>query len=231
MYCSLRGITNIIRIFVPAGILSLLILSCTSGNDVVTDIDGNVYRTVTIGNQVWMAENLLVTHYRNGDPIDYIASNVQWSNTSAGAYCNYNNDTTHAKTYGRLYNWYAVNDPRNIAPEGWRIPTQEDWQMLVNYLGGDTIAGGKLKAINTGWLHPNNGATNESGFTALPGGYRYTPNGTFYTLGSNGYWWSAFTTIQLYSWTPRVFEDFANVNRESYYKTYGFSVRCIKENR
>lgn len=144
---------------------------CSDCPPTVTDYDGNVYQTVLIGDQCWMMENLKVTHYRNGDPIPHVTDGVTWGNLTSGAYCNYNNDEGNVATYGRLYNWYAVDDSRNIAPAGWHVPSDAEWQTLVDYLGGDAVAGGKMKeAGTTHWASPNTGATNESGFTALPGG-------------------------------------------------------------
>jgi len=167
----------------------------------VTDIDGNVYKTVKIGNQWWMAENLKVTRYRNGDPIPNITDNHTWVDLSTGAYCNYNNDISNVATYGRLYNWYAVDESRNIAPAGWHVPTDDEWKQLEIYLGMSpteadethwrgTDEGGKLKETGTThWYSPNTGATNESGFTALPGGYRVS--GGFSSLGFGAYFWSS----------------------------------------
>jgi len=143
-----------------------------SSTGTMTDIDGNVYETVTIGTQVWMAENLKVTHYRNGNTILHIIDWFSWF-TLTGAYCEYDNDVNNVAVYGRLYNWYAVNDSRYIAPVGWHVPSDAEWLTLVDYLGGDTVADGKMKEIGTThWVSPNTGATNESGFSALPGGYR-----------------------------------------------------------
>ena len=152
----------------------------------VTDYDGNTYKTVKIGKQIWMAENLNVSHYRNGDIIPEVKNPDEWSKLTTGAWCYYENDSENGKTYGKLYNWFAVNDPRGLAPEGWHIPTDAEWTHLTEYLGGKEIektyqgiyyweiadVGGKLKAT-TLWKSPNEGATNSSGFTAFPGGYRY----------------------------------------------------------
>jgi uncharacterized protein (TIGR02145 family) len=123
--------------------------NATSSSGTVTDIDGNVYQTVTLGGQVWMAENLKVTRYRNGDPIPCVNDASAWSGLSTGAYCHYNNDFNNAAIYGRLYNWYAVSDSRNIAPGGWHVPTDTEWQTLVDLLGGSSVAGGKMKTTGT----------------------------------------------------------------------------------
>ena len=139
------------------GATFLILVSCggaqqmiqsTSAHDSVTDIDGNVYKTAKIGNQWWMAENLRVTHYRNGDKIPNLSGDEEWDNAN-GAYCCYNNDSANIAKYGMLYNWFAVADSRNIAPEGWHVPTDEEWQVLVDYLGGAALAGGKLKSKGT----------------------------------------------------------------------------------
>ena len=146
--------------------------TATLSGGTVVDIDGNVYNTVTIGTQVWMVENLKTTKYRNGDAIPNVTGNASWVALSTGAYCWYNNDAaTYKATYGALYNWYAVGDSRNIAPSGWHVATDSEWTTLSTFLGGESIAGDKLKEIGTShWLSPNTGATNSNGFTAFPGG-------------------------------------------------------------
>jgi uncharacterized protein (TIGR02145 family) len=139
----------------------------------VTDYDGNVYQTVQIGTQIWLKENLKTTHYRDGTAIPNVSDQNQWSNLTSGAYCNYNNSTSNSDIYGRLYNWYAVCNSHNLAPEGWHISTDAEWTTLRDFLGGPEVAGGKIKEAGfTHWSSPNTGATNESGFTALGGGYR-----------------------------------------------------------
>jgi uncharacterized protein (TIGR02145 family) len=158
--------------------------------EIITDIDGNIYHTITIGTQVWMVENLNVTHYRNGDPIPNITDSASWRNLTIGAYCNYNNADSNSKTYGKLYNWYVCDINHIIAPAGWHVPNSYDWLTLILYLGTESVAGGKLK--ETGfrhWTDPNGSATNEMGFTALPGGYRV--DGAFVGLSINGNWWTS----------------------------------------
>jgi uncharacterized protein (TIGR02145 family) len=196
----------------------------------VTDIDGNVYKTVTIGTQEWMAEHLKVTHYRNGDTIPNVTVNATWAGLTTGAWCEYNNSAANAVVYGRLYNWYAVNDSRNIAPDGWHVATDAEWQTLINYLGGDAVAGGKLKEDGTAhWHSPNTGATDESNFTALPGGYRGA-SGNFLSLGYNTNCWSSTVYSTPYAWYRYLDYDNASVGH-SYYgdKPYGFAVRCVKD--
>ena len=140
----------------------------------VTDIDGNIYHTVTIGNQVWMKENLKTTKYKNATNIEYIGSDgLVWQLNTTGAYAWYNNDSTWKYTYGALYNWSAVNSAKGLCPAGWHVPSDAEWTILTTYLGGANIAGGKMKETSTLlWESPNTGATNKSGFTALPGGYQ-----------------------------------------------------------
>jgi len=207
--------------------LILLIYSCKN-NETLTDVDGNVYKTIKIGNQIWMAENLRTTKYLNGNPIYQLRDAKSWSTTQDGAYCTYNNDSVYLKDYGRLYNWHAVSDPRGLAPEGWHIPRPEEIATLIEYLKGDTIAAGKMKIDNINFWLGENSSTNESGFSALPGGYRFGDDGSFHTLGSNGYWWTSTQSYEIFSWSARVFEAFADVNRDKAYMNYGLSVRCIK---
>jgi uncharacterized protein (TIGR02145 family) len=203
----------------------------SSYSGMVTDIDGNVYQTVTIGTQVWMAENLKVTHYRNGEAIPNVTDGTTWESLTTGAYCNYNNDINNAATYGRLYNWYAAVDSRNIAPEGWHVPSDAEWQTLVDYLGGNLVAGGKMKeAGTTHWLSPNTGATNESGFSGLPGGGRVAP-GIYGNKGNYAYFWSATEEVELsgYAWLRSLDFDNSGISRYGHCMPWGYSVRCVKD--
>ena len=194
------------------------------------DIDGNEYATVIIGNQVWMSENLKVTKYRDGTAIPTGLSNSEWENTTSGAYAVYDNNETHADTYGYLYNWYAVDDSRNIAPDGWHVPTDDEWTTLTDYLGGTSVAGGKMKETGTShWNSPNTGATNESGFTAFPGGYRYGSNGYYNDVGSYGYFWSSSEPHSSNAWERKLYYDDSGVNRVNTIKKRGFSVRCVRD--
>jgi len=200
----------------------------------VTDIDGNVYNTITIGTQVWMVENLKVTHYRNGVSIPNVTDGTEWGNLTTGAYCNYNNDANISTTYGRLYNWYAVDDSRNIAPMGWHVPTNPELTTLIEYLEGESIAGGKLKETGTShWYSPNTGATNESGFTALPGGCRCPcPYWTFAGISSAGYWWAATEVGAMDLWGICLWYNYAGVYYDELgadVKPLGYSVRCLKD--
>jgi uncharacterized protein (TIGR02145 family) len=196
----------------------------------VTDIDGNVYATLQIGTQTWMVENLKVKHYRNGDPIPNVEDTTAWGTLSSGAFCWYNNDSSNNVTYGKMYNWFAVADIRNIAPDGWHVPTDAEWTILINYLGNANIAGGKMKETGTlHWYSPNAGATNESGFTALPGGYRYTDNGSFRQMGYDGDWWSRTEVDANFAWFRNIYYNFASSGRYYYKKENGFSVRCVMD--
>ena len=220
-----------------AGLLLPLINNCTKEetkttdqtSGTVTDIDGNIYHTVTIGTQVWMVENLKVTKYRNGNPIPNVTDNTAWGASTTGAYCNYNNDVNNSITYGRLYNWYAANDIRKIAPIGWHVPTESDWTILITYLGGKSVAGGKLREKGTThWRNPNNGATNESGFTALPGGNRDS-NGTFGLIDENGGFWVSTESYGYDYWANYVVYNTNSVAGYGSYEYGGFSIRCIKD--
>jgi len=197
--------------------------------ETVTDIDGNVYRTVRIGDQVWMAENLKVNRYRNGDMIPNIIENEKWKRMNSGAWCNYNNEQILDSKYGKLYNWFAANDIRNIAPNGWHLPTNEDWLKLIEFLGGEEFTGGKLKNNESAnWKNTNNGETNKNGFSPLFGGYRYS-NSTFYDLGFNSYWWSSLEAGIYFAWNIYLSSKEIKANRSHNNKVCGFSVRCIKD--
>jgi len=199
----------------------------TVENETVTDVDGNVYKTVKIGNQVWMAENLNVTHYRNGDAIPKVSSDYDWENLTSGALCEYNNDDSNRKKYGNLYNWLAVNEPRRITPQGWHIPSNEEWTILLNNLGENE--GGKLKETSTmHWTSPNTGATNQLGFTALPGGDR-EKNGGFWGISKYGGWWSSSKSETNNASCLYLYNDDSSVDRDSKSILCGLSVRCIKD--
>ncbi len=194
-----------------------------------TDIDGNVYHEVKIGNQTWMKENLKTTRYRNGVDITTNLSSVDWQSNITGACADYNNDPPITVVYGKLYNWYAVANPLGLCPVNWHVPSDSEWTELANYLGGDSIAGGKLKEIGVShWATPNTNATNSSSFTGLPGGYRL-PTGAYYNIYAVGFWWSATQD----SLTGAYFRSLNSSNddlfRNSYKETYGFSLRCVKD--
>jgi uncharacterized protein (TIGR02145 family) len=206
----------------------------------VTDIDGNLYQIVTIGTQVWMAENLKVTHYSNGDDIPNVTDGITWIGLTTGAYCEYDNDINNVATYGRLYNWYAIADSRNIAPMGWHIPSDAEWKQLEMYLGMSqaqadttgwrgTTEGGKIKEIGTThWFSPNAGATNESGFSGLPGGYSLD-DGTYWAIGWSAYFWLSTGYGSNTAWYRYLHNDRSVVYRSDRGKRCGFSVRCVRD--
>lgn len=207
----------------------LFTVSCQKSNDTcpatVTDIDGNVYHTVSIGSQCWTVENLRSTRYNDGAALLTGLNDSTWMADTSGAFCLYDNDVSNNATYGKLYNFYAVKTGK-LAPAGWHIPSKEEWMALKDYLGGESVAGNKMKA-NTGiWTsYPGIVNSNSSGFTGLPGGYRYDH---FYNLGYHAYFWSATeesgTGVASYlsydkAFTPTFFNS----------KHDGLSVRCIKD--
>ncbi len=196
----------------------------------VKDIYGNVYKTVTIGTQVWMAENLKTTKFNDGTAIPLVTDDKAWEALTTPAYCWYKNDATANKnTYGALYNLYAVN-ANKLCPIGWHASTDAEWTTLTTSLGGDSVAGGKLKEAGTvHWQSPNTGATNESGFTALPGGYRLSYGGSFGRIGSNGYWWSPVKDSSSIASYRYISNGSSNVSSTSYSKRSGFSVRCLRD--
>ena len=183
---------------------------------------------IVIGTQQWMRENLDVLTYRNGDIIPQVTDPTAWAALTTGAWCYYNNDVANGAIYGKLYNWYAVNDPRGLAPTGWHVPTDDEWTTLSTTLGGDAVAGGKMKvAGTTRWTTPNTGATNESGFAGLPGGSR--SSGTFGFVGNYGYWWSSTEASAAYAWIRTLGYSNGGLSRNFGSKKDGFSVRCLRD--
>jgi uncharacterized protein (TIGR02145 family) len=194
----------------------------------LTDQQGNTYKTIVIGTQEWMAENLKTSIYRNGELIANVIDNNEWINLIAGAWCYYNNDSQNECPYGKMYNWYAVSDPRNLCPIGWHVPTDSEWTTLTSFLGGESVAGGKLKSTGLQyWQSPNTDATNESGFSGLPAGFLYF-NGLFSSIGFNGIWWSSTEFGTDYAWTRSL-----GYSNGSAYRGYcgkcGLSVRCLRD--
>ena len=199
----------------------------------ITDSEGNSYKTVKIGTQTWMAENLKVSKYSDGTTIPNIIDNAQWSQLTTGAWSYYNNDAANNAKYGKLYNWYAVskttNGNKNVCPTGWHVPTDAEWKVLTDYLGGDSIAGGKLKEVGTtSWKSPNTDATNTSLFTGLPGGIR-TDYGSYHNVGLNGNWWSSTENKTDGAWARYLYffdgRAYAYYNKEG----NGLSVRCLRD--
>jgi len=214
--------------------LTIMIVSSIAfgqeSNKTVTDIDGNVYKTVTIDTQVWMAENLKTTKYRNGNLIETTSpATLDITTESTPKYqWAYAGNESNVATYGRLYTWYAATDSRNVCPTGWHVPTDSEWTTLTTYLEGENVAGGKLKEAGTShWSSPNIRATNETGFTALPGGYR-NYYGSFNGIGATGGWWSSTEYLTNYAWSRYMTYDSSYVYN-NYGKTYGYSVRCLRD--
>lgn len=189
------------------------------------------YKTIKIGETVWMAKNLNVSHYRNGDPIPQVQADDEWRALETGAWCYYENKAKNEKTYGKLYNWYATNDARGLAPKGWHIPTDKEWSQLYHYLGDDA-AGGKMKS-RRGWeknLYENGNGTNESGFKGLPGGMRDGDRGGggyFQLVGKYGAWWSSTEEISGASFHQLKMDAYPYCNDVE--KQAGASVRCVKD--
>jgi len=189
------------------------------------DGDGNVYDTIRIGTQTWLKENLKTTRYNNGDPIPYIPDEIEWTTFWRGAYCWYDNNPDYKDTYGALYNWHAARLADFICPAGWHVPTLEEWTTLIDYLGGEYEAGCKMKETGIGhWEAPNTCATNESGFTALPGGNRYFFDGSFYKIREISEFWISDLTFKI-----GLASTYGGTYIVSWYKAEGLSVRCIKD--
>jgi uncharacterized protein (TIGR02145 family) len=189
----------------------------------------NSQSTVKIGDQTWTTKNLDVSKYRNGDEIPHVQDALSWSKLTSGAWCYYENSDANGSTYGKLYNLYAVLDPRGLAPAGFHIPSDKDWTILTDYLGGKDEAGVKMKEAGTAhWPMPNTGATNSSGFTGLPGGYR-DDNGVFVSMGVNGFWWSSTEGFTYFAWNRYPDTLYGLVGRDFGYKSYGMSIRCLAD--
>jgi len=225
--------TNCLNYYTPTGWVELcgspVAVGPCNGVTSVTDIDANTYSTVEIGTQCWMRQNLKVTHYNDNSAIPNVTDNTDWSNLTTGAYCNRDNDPSYAETYGFLYNGYATTDIRNVCPQGWHVPTQDEWSTLVTYLGTESMAGGKLKETGTVHWGSQNVATNETGFTALPGNWR-SIDGWFPHIEIVGMWWTS---------TPNQYQagaiQYAQMNAANTYcgfagglKNLAYSIRCIK---
>ena len=218
---------------VAAAVTGIIIyLPCCNKQDetTVTDIDDNVYHTVIIGNQVWMAENLKTTHYRNGDTVANVVDSKDWDELFSGAWCDINNHSPNADVFGHLYNWYALNDPRGLCPVGWRIPTDDDWTIMAEFLGGEQVSGGKLKETDTLYWHsPNTGATNVTGFSGLPGGSRQK-DGPFWYFGYYGLWWTSTEENPEVAFYRSMSYDNTALFSNHFRKNCGLAVRCIKGN-
>lgn len=202
----------------------LIIVSCSGG---VKDYDGNVYKTIEIGNLIWMKENLNVSHFKNGDVIPEARSAGEWiklGEEGKPAYCLMENDTANGVKFGRLYNWYAVNDPRGLAPRGWHLASDDEWTAMINLLGGGVLAALKMRTTGLGE------ATNQDdtyGFSGLPGGCRNN-FGAFYGVDSFGYWWSSTEINEKEAWIRVLNYLKCDINSFDFKKIYGASVRCIR---
>jgi uncharacterized protein (TIGR02145 family) len=212
---------------IATGEIDSIIFYPAPGEDTITDIEGNVYNTITIGTQIWMKENLKTTQYNDGTDIPLESADSMWISIKTPGYCWYENSKSVGKTYGALYNWYTVNTGK-LCPAEWHVPVNAEWTMLTSYLGGESGAGDKLKESGTTHWIGQNSATNETGFTALPGGCRGN-SGAFYSFGETGYWWSATEDGEANAWNCYMYYG-AGVGRSNYYvKEYGYSVRCVKD--
>jgi uncharacterized protein (TIGR02145 family) len=192
-------------------------------------VTGSAQQSKVIGSQNWMTRNLDVAFYRNGDPIPQVTDSTVWANLTTGAWCYYKNDIALGATYGKLYNWYAVNDPRGLAPAGWHIPSDAEWNTLEYALGGAAaLAGGKMKEAGTlHWSSPNNAGDNSSGWAALPGGNRFY-NGSFENILQYGMWWTSSEDNTANAWYHNLSYKYGFNFRYSGNKRDGYSVRCIR---
>jgi uncharacterized protein (TIGR02145 family) len=204
-------------------------LGYSLGIDSISDIDGNYYKIIKIGSQYWMAENLRVSRYRNGGQIPNVTTdNTGWGNLTTGAWSYYNNDVSNNAIYGKLYNWYTTKGD-TLCPTGWHVPTDAEWTTLTNYLGGEGVAGGKMKATGTAyWNDPNTGAINSSGFSALPGGVRGS-DGSFNYIIYFALFWSATESANDNAWLRNLFDSSGDVSRGVIGKSVGASVRCLRD--
>ena len=217
----------------------------TQSETTVTDIDKNSYKTLKYGTQTWMVENLKVTHYQNGDVIPMISNDKTWESLNSGAYCFYENDPKNGEKFGNLYNFYAVVDPRNIAPKGWHVATDEDWTKLKKFLisnaynaDGTTVGNNICKSMagNSDWILStipdvpgyNLPTNNKSKFNALPGSFRSTGGVFAYPIGSSANFWSASENNEKYAWNRYLSNDLSHISRDAGRKSYGLSVRCVK---
>jgi uncharacterized protein (TIGR02145 family) len=209
----------------------------SSGNGIVTNpgsgvtFDGYTYASIVLGNgQEWMAENLRTTTYANGDSIPNVTINSKWESLTTGAWSHNNNDSQYENPYGKLYNWYTISDSRNVCPTGWHVPTNLEWTALIDYLGDQSVAGGKMKSKGSQYWLTLNTATNESGFSGLPGGSLIVPAvATMLNMGYAGCWWSSTESNAFSAWYYSLFSDQVNVEKSDYSKRCGFSVRCLMD--
>ena len=231
-----------INLIIISVLFLLLATSCKKDDDetTVTDIDGNIYNIVAIGSQKWMKENLKTTKFNDGSTIPLEEDGPGWINLRTPGMCWYNNNTSNKTLYGGMYNWYAVNTNK-LCPTGWHVPSDNEWKQMEKYLGmtqaeaddiefRGTDEGGKLKETGTThWTAPNTGATNESGFTALPGGYRSMVGGNYVYAGTDSYWWTSSGKSDIEAWERGLNNNVSTIDRIGSPKYDGFYVRCIKD--
>lgn len=232
MYVMKNGLVTNMQSITPSDVDSIIFYKPQAAAPAsVSDADGNVYQTVTIGAQTWMSENLNTTKYKDGTNIPIVSDSAEWGNLSTPGYCWYKNEKSgYGNTYGGLYNWYVV-ETGNLCPTGWHVPTNAEWTTLTNYIGGEGIAGGNLKESGTThWISPNSGATNETGFTALPGGHRDS-HGAFKGIGFWGGWWSSSKDGPDKAFGRVMGFDYKHIIGGSYDNGFqgGFSIRCLKD--
>jgi uncharacterized protein (TIGR02145 family) len=196
------------------------------GISMIKDIEGNAYHTVSIGSQCWIKENLRTSTYNDGIAIATGLDNTAWIYSTVGAYTAYPSNEVDENFYGKIYNWYAIETGK-LCPIGWHVPTDDEWTKLVNYLGGSEVAGGKMKATSE-WQAPNSGATNSSGFSGLPGGFRFDLR-TFPNIGYYGNWWSATANGEYASWARNLGYSDTSIGRSSFGNVNGFSCRCVRD--
>lgn len=219
-----------ISLILSAVVMTAMMLSSFGGG---ASKEEGASKEVTIGKQVWMTQNLNVDKFRNGDPIPEAKTDEEWRKAGENgepAWSYYNNNPDNGDRYGKLYNWYAVNDPRGLAPEGWKIPSDEEWSRLADFLGGESVAGTKMKSTDfwADYEGKSGNGTNESGFSGLPGGFRYS-GGAFDRIGKYGSWWSSAETNTYHAWGRTLLYSFGLVSRVYDGKNYGFSVRCLRD--
>ncbi|MBI1191902.1 MAG: hypothetical protein GC205_01825 [Bacteroidetes bacterium] len=202
--------------------------SFSVGSTSVTDIDGNVYDIVQIGTQTWMAENLKTTRFSNGDLLPAALTAAEWAATTLPANAVYNEDVALEALYGKLYNWYAAADPRGLCPTGWHVPTDAEWTVLTDFLGGTAVSGGAMKLDSPLWYPPNFGATNSSGFTGLPGGFRNS-SGAYFNINGSGYFWSSTEFSAANGRYRRLDFSGTGTTPDNLNKKSGFSVRCLQD--
>ena len=196
----------------------------------IYDIEGNEYKTIGIGSQIWMAENLKTTFFNDGSLIPEVYKDSMWAKLHSPGYCWYNNDSsTNKKVYGALYNFYTI-ETGSLCPTGWHVPNKSEWNTLESFLGGNETAGGKLKDYNTPyWDEPNPCFVNNYGFSALPGGRRLNYSGRFFEIRESGNWWTSTSKDDFYAYSRSMSNESTDLNRFVYRKNVGCSVRCIKD--